>query len=202
MKPRSTLWLGIAVILGVFLAFLGGLLIGKPYAYQGSLIEPPIPAKDFVLTDQHRQPFHLADYQGEVVLLFFGYTYCPDVCPATLTDLKFIFDQLGEQSDKVKFVFITVDPDRDTPDQLERHLKLFNPNFIGLTGEFTELEKVWGDYGVYRAKQDSTSDTAYLVEHTARVYVIDQSNQLRLTFPFGMDREGMLKDIQQLLKES
>jgi protein SCO1/2 len=156
------------------------LTYARPYTYQGSLIEPPVPAPDFELVDQYGQLFRLSDHKDKVILIFFGYTHCPDVCPVTLTDFKKIKAQLGNQSKDVIFLFITTDPERDTTGQLMNYLKNFDPEFIGLTDERSAMEPIWQDYGVYQAKVESGDPDNYLVDHSARTYVIDKNGGLPL----------------------
>ncbi len=187
------LGMGIAIAVGIN-------YIAKPYAYQGSLIDPPSPAVDFSLGSGDGSTFQLKEQRGNVVLLFFGYTHCPDVCPTTLYDFKQIKARLGKLSEKVQFVFVTVDPKRDTITHLHDYVTAFDPAFIALGGDFIELETVWSAYGVYREEKNFGSAGGYLVNHTARVYVIDLEGKLRLTFPFGMAPEAMTKDVMQLLK--
>ena len=200
MKP-ILVYFGLAALAGFLLIGLVSTQTSKPPEFNGSLIEPSIPGKDFSLHDQHGQPFRLSDQRGKVVLLFFGYTFCPDVCPTTLIAFKQISEGLGSRSDQVAFVFITVDPDRDTPEQLKTHLTLFSPALVGLTDDVAQLETVWKDYFINPQKQPGAGTAGYLVEHTGRVYVIDREGDLRLTFPFGLSSEAMLQDVQHLLEE-
>jgi protein SCO1/2 len=192
---------GFGLLIGVVLVGVAAFVYTRPYNYQGSLIEPPIDAPDFSLTDQHGDTFTLSDQKGDLVLLFFGYTKCPDVCPTTLYDFKQIKSNLGDHQDEVRFVFITVDPERDTSDSLREHLNNFDPSFVGLTGSLEEMEMVYDGYGVFRAKQETKSELSYLMDHTARVYGIDPQGKLHITFPFGMSYEAMLDDIVHLLGE-
>lgn len=201
IKIRSLLLLGLGVFLGVFLIARVSTQAGKPPAFQGSLIEPLTPAKDFLLYDQNGQAFRLSEQRGKVVLLFFGYTFCPDVCPPTLVAFQKIAEGLGEQASEVAFVFVTVDPDRDTPEQLKTHLALFSPDIIGLTGDPDSLSTVWADYYIQPAIEPGANTAGYMVEHTSRVYVIDRDGNLRLTFPFGLSAGAMLQDVQTLLDE-
>lgn len=175
--------------------------ITRPYTYQGSLIDPPAPAADFTLNDQNGQPFRLSEQRGRVVLLFFGYTHCPDVCPATLTVFKRIKDSLGEEAEQVRFVFITVDPERDDAARLRQFVGAFDPTFIGLTGSREQLQAVWKAYGVYQAPQAVESALEYVVDHTARLYAIDRQGNWRLTFPFEMDWQAVSQDVRQLLRQ-
>ncbi|GAB4577568.1 MAG: SCO family protein [Anaerolineales bacterium] len=201
MKTRDLILLFWGILLGIALIALVSTRSAPRPTFQGSLIDPPAPAKDIHLNDQHGQPFHLSDQQGKVVLVFFGYTFCPDVCPTTLIAFQKIQEALGSRASQVAFVFVTVDPNRDTPEQLKTHLALFSPNFIGLTGEPADLEAVWADYFISPEIRPGANTAGYLVEHTTRVYVIDKQGNLRLTFPFGQTAEAMLADVQTLLDE-
>jgi protein SCO1/2 len=189
--------------LGVLLALIIGVwFLTQPYTFHGSLIDPPAPAADFMLYDQDGAPFRLSEQRGNVVVLAFGYTSCPDVCPTTLADFKRIKQLLGNQADRVRFVFITVDPERDSPERLGKYMAAFEPTFRGLSGGDAMLDQVWQSYGVYHEKQFLDSAAGYLVDHTSRIYVVDGQGGLRLTFPYGMDTDSMLQDIRHLAKES
>ena len=137
-----------------------------------------------------------------MVLLFFGFTSCPDVCPTTLSDFKQVRQRLGKDADRVSFVFITVDPDRDTPERMAKYASGFDPSFIGLSGDEAQLGPVWKAYGVYRQlKKASADDTAYEVEHSTQLYLVDASGNLRLTYSYGTPVDDLLQDIRFLLKK-
>ena len=195
-------FLGIGIVLGLALMLVGWKVLAQPYTYQGSLIDPPVPAADFQLNNQHGDTFHLSEQRGKVVLIFFGYTHCPDVCPVALSEFKQVKKQLGDLADQVEFVFITVDPERDTAEVLGQYLANFDPTFIGLSGTPDELEPVYKSYGVYHEKTDTGSAAGYLVDHTARMYVIDAQGNWRLTYPFGMEVEKQVEDLVHLLQDS
>lgn len=198
MKRRDVLVLGAIlalVVIGVIYS------LSKPYAFHGSVLEPLLPAPEIRLTDFNGQPFSLDDQRGKVVLVFFGYTSCPDVCPTTLAEFRKVFAELGPQAEQVRVVFITVDPERDTPDKIAAYVTIFHPAFFGLSGSSEELEMVYKAYGVFREKQETGSAAGYLVSHTATVYVIDKQGNLRLTFPYGLGWEAMFEDVRYLLKE-
>ena len=188
-----------ASMIGIFL-FAGFYFLAQPYAFQGSLIEPPLPAADFSLKQADGRIYRLSDQQGKIVLLYFGYTFCPDVCPTTLYDLAKVKERLGENASEIQVLMVTVDPDRDTPDHLEKYVTTFDTSFIGLTGDITELESIWSDFGVYRKKNENNGASGYLVDHASRIYVIDKNGDLRLTFPFGMESEAMAEDLAHLMK--
>lgn len=191
---------GVGVLLGISVMLAGWRFFPRSYTYRGSLIDPPIQAVDFELTDQSGQPYRLSDQRGKIVLVFFGYTHCPDVCPLTLSEFKQVKANLGEQASGVQFVFITVDPERDTAEVLREYLSNFDSDFIGLTADQATLDGVWKAYGVYQAKQEVGSAAGYLVGHTARTYLIDQQGNLRLTYPFEMGKEDILADVRYLMK--
>ena len=174
----------------------------KPYAFHGTVIDPPLPVTDFTLQTEKNEPFRLNDVKGKIVLLFFGYTSCPDVCPITLGTFKQVHERLGDNAQKVKFVMITADPERDTPEKVVAYVRRFNPEFIGLSGSLSDLQQVWDELGVAVEKQDTGSAAGYLVSHTASVYVIDQNGNLLMTLPYGTSAIDMEQDVNQLLKQS
>ena len=168
--------------------------------FRTSVLEKPVPVPDFVLTDQFGQPFRLSDQGGRIVLLFFGYTSCPDVCPTTLATWRKVHEALGDDADQVRFAFVTVDPERDTPERLGLHVNAFNPDFIGLTGTQDELTPVYEAFDVYFEKDESSgSALGYLVNHTATVFVVDQEGDWRLRVTYGTPAEDIVHDIGQLL---
>jgi len=169
------------------------------YTYQGSMIDPPAPAPDFALETSVGTKFRLSDQRGRIVLLYFGYTFCPDVCPTTLYDIAQVKKSLGEQSGDILVAMITVDPDRDTLDKLGEYVTTFDPVFYGLSSDLETLETVWADYGVYVGRNEVEGSAGYLIDHTARIYVINRDGNLRLTFPFGMAWEAMAEDLEYLL---
>jgi protein SCO1/2 len=199
MRPRYALFLGFALGL-LAAAVVVSVLLRRPYQYQGSLIEPANPAPDFTLTDSTGQPFTLSGQMGRPVLIFFGYTHCPDVCPVTLSEYKQIRQQLAAQADKVTFLFISVDPDRDTPQVLGNYTTLFDPAIIGLTGTLSDLEPVYAAYGVVRTLNPAENGN-YTVNHTARTFLVDPGGNLRLTYPFGFGVDGIVEDLKHLLEE-
>jgi protein SCO1/2 len=190
----------IGVVIGLALVFAAWGLAQRNYRFQGSLIDPPIQAADFSLTDTNGNPFRLSDQKGKIVLVFFGYTHCPDVCPVTLSQYKQIKQQLKNQAEDIRFVFITVDPQRDTIEAMRRYVPNFDPQFIGLTGSPEQIEQVKQSYGVYSENNPADEQGNYLVDHTARIYLIDQQGNWRLTYPFGMETGQIVSDLQHLLQ--
>lgn len=198
---QRKLILGVAGILGAVL-LIWGFAFASPYNLHGSEITSNVPAPAISLNRADGSTFELAALKGRIVLVFFGYTSCPDVCPTTLADMKRIKADLGERAEEVDFVFITVDPQRDSPERVQAYASGFSEDFIGLSGSEAELEPVWQGYGVFRKIQESQSAAGYLVDHSARVYLVDKANQLRVTYTYGTPVEDIANDIRYLLKEN
>lgn len=170
---------------------------------RGGKIEPAQTAPDFTLTDQNGNPFTLSSMRGQVVLLYFGYTSCPDVCPLTLADLRSVYDKMGADAKHVRVVFVTVDPERDTHQVLKKYVGAFDPSFIGLRGTEKETRTAADSFGV-KFKKTSLPNSAlgYAMDHSAFIYVIDRSGKLRETLPFGAAREDILNDVELLVREN
>ncbi|HNB53416.1 MAG TPA: SCO family protein [Anaerolineales bacterium] len=163
-------------------------------------MQAPELAPNFSLTDYTGSPTSLKRFDGKLIILYFGYTNCPDVCPASLGVLSQALKLLGKKADKVQVLFITVDPARDTAERLVTYLTHFNPNFIGLTGSPEEIAQVASLYGVYFEAQPSESKGIYWMDHTASTMVIDQEGRLKLVWPFGVTAEDVASDLRMLLK--
>lgn len=173
----------------------------KTENFRGAVMPADMPIVDFTLTDQNNQPFTLSRQQGKVVLLFFGYTYCPDVCPMTLSAWKQVQGALGDDARNVRFVYVTVDPKRDTLERLKSHLEIFSDDFIGLTGSEKALNEVYSKFGVFREiEKFADSETDYLVNHTARIFVFDRDGRWRLGISYNAPVEDIVHDIRLLLE--
>ena len=159
--------------------------------FHGSLISPPQPAADFSLTSQTQETIQLSDFRGKYILLFFGFTNCPDECPLTMGFLKQMYDRLGDQANKVQVIMITTDPRRDTPHVLGDFLSHFDPSFIGLTSSLTDLQSVWAEFGVTVLDNGET--------HTSYVYLIDPQGNLIATYPTLENADGITADMQHYL---
>lgn len=206
MNARTVLITSVIVLIGVAAAYLQAEFTERKYEYRGSLIDPFPVAYQFELRDQHGELFRMEDQRGKVVLLFFGYTNCPDVCPTTLSKFKRIYATLEDQADQVTFVFITVDPERDSPEKIEAYMNTFNSSFIGLSGTIAELQPIWDGYYIFEEKEFADEDghennSQYLVAHTSRIYIIDRDGYWHLTFSQDMPSEVMAADIIHLLSE-
>jgi protein SCO1/2 len=156
-------------------------------------------AKDFHLPDTDGRMRSLADFKGKVVALFFGYTQCPDVCPTTLAELTQAKQQLGPDGDKLQVVFVTVDPERDTPKVLKAYMANFDPGFIGLVPTPAQLEQVAKDFKVYYKKVEGATPTSYSMDHSAATYLYDPEGRLRLYARYGGGAPALASDIAKLL---
>lgn len=171
------------------------------YRFRGGIIDPPFEAPDFTLTDQFGQPFRLSEHRGKVVVIYFGFTYCPDLCPAALADVAAARRQLGADGDKVLGVFVSLDPERDTPERLTRYLAGFDKTFIGVRGTEAELAPIVEDYGVSYARRElPDSALKYTIDHSTFIYVIDPAGRWRVLFPHGMALDDMVSDLRYLVR--
>jgi len=159
-------------------------------------------AKNFELTDHNGKVRHLQDFAGKVVVMFFGYTQCPDVCPTTMTELAGIKKDLGKDGDRLQVLFVTVDPARDTPDVLKGYMANFDPTFLALYAPPDKLAELAKEYKIYFKKVDGKSPTSYTMDHSAGSYVYDTKGQLRLFTRYGSDPKGLTEDIRILLKQA
>jgi protein SCO1/2 len=159
-------------------------------------------AKGFALIDHNGKSRTLADFKGKVVVVFFGYTQCPDVCPTTLSELAGIKKALGSEADRLQVIFITLDPQRDTPELLAGFVPAFDSSFLGLWGEQAVIDKVAKDFKVFAQKVPSKDSKSYTIDHTAGSYVFDDQGRIRLFVRHGQGVDGLQKDLQRLLAGS
>lgn len=181
----------------------------------GALVNPPTVISNFTLTNQNGQQMAFSELRGKSVVLFFGYTHCPDVCPATLADFKQVKKLMGAEADKVNFVFISVDAERDTPEVVKEYLALFDSAFVGLTADDATLRNVATMFGAtYAVPQhehadggdedhsghtESVKSDNYFVEHTSPSFLIDANGTLRMVYFNGAAPEDMVKGIHNLI---
>ncbi len=208
-KTSSGLKTWLLIVGGLFAGLFVGLVvissaIGTPiiggHQFHGTVIRAPEPANNFTFTDAAGQPVSLRDFRGKVVLLYFGYTFCPDVCPATMSEIKQAVEEIGSKADLVQVIMISVDPERDTPEQIQAYVNHFHESFIGLTGTEEEILGLTTQYGVFFEKHEGSAASGYLIDHTATVTVIDREGHLRLLYPFGTSSEDIADDLRYLVR--
>ena len=159
-------------------------------------------AKDFALTDHNGKPRTLKDFAGKVVVMFFGFTQCPDVCPTSMTELAQIKKMLGPKGDRLQGLFVTVDPQRDTPEVLKAYMANFDPTFLALYTTPEKLIDLAKDYKVYFKKVEGKTPTSYTMDHSAGSFVYDTSGKLRLYTRYGTGAKPLAQDIELLLKQA
>jgi protein SCO1 len=157
-------------------------------------------AREFSLTDHNGTRRTLADFKGKAVVVFFGFTQCPDVCPTTMAEMSEVTQQLGEEGKHLQVLFITVDPERDTAALLKQYVPAFNANFLGLTGTVEEVTKVAKEFKVFFQKQPTKTPGGYTMDHTANSYVFDAQGKVRLVVKHGLGAAPLVQDLKQLLK--
>ena len=189
---KNVFWVGIALTALVVLSAGAWFIAVKP-SLHGAIINPPLPAAEIRLQDFSGQNFTLGSLRGKVVLLYFGYTNCPDECPLTMAHLKLATDRLGTRAQDVRVIMVTTDPKRDTPQALKDWLGKFDPGFIGLSGTADQLAQTWKDYGV--TVEDSGETHSYFI------YVIDRAGNFRETFLPDSQPGDIASDVQMLLSE-
>lgn len=190
----------ILIVLSVLVLVAVLALVGwryRPYSFHGMVMKSAELAPNFTLASSRTgETVQLRDFEGQIVLLYFGYTTCPDVCPATLADVAEAFEMIGKKSDQVQFLWITVDPERDTPEMMEDYVQHFHPDFLGLVPRSAEETlAVATQYGIYYERKDYGSATGYLMDHTATITMIDKEGYVRVVYPFGTTPEDLAADL-------
>ena len=156
-------------------------------------------AGDFDLVDHHGEKRQLEDYQGKVVVLFFGYTHCPDVCPTAMMDMARMMKVLGSDASQVQVLFVTLDPERDTQQVLAKYVPGFDSRFVGLYGNPAQIAETAKNYKVFFEKKDVAGRSGYAIDHSAGAYVFDKTGRVRIYFKNGQKPDEMASDLKQLL---
>ncbi len=156
--------------------------------------------RDFYLTDQNGKPRSITDFKGQVVMLFFGYTHCPDLCPTTLTKMAQVRAKLGKDGRRVQGLFVTLDPKRDTPQLLAQYVPAFDPSFLGLYGDEQATAALAKEFKIFYSVQKADAQGNYTVDHSDVIYVFDTRGRLRLMMRPGTATDAMAADVALLLK--
>ncbi|MBZ0284502.1 MAG: SCO family protein [Anaerolineae bacterium] len=193
----------------LWMIVLAGLLVGCGSTTQsteplrGAVISPPRNLDNFTLMSTDGEPFSLDEHQGQVILLYFGYRSCPDFCPTTFAELKQVYSALEEPKDKLKIVFVTVDPERDTLENLTLYTHAFHEDFIGLRDDGEALKSLMAAFGVVAEKrQVGDSAMSYLIDHTASVFLIDAEGNFRVQFLYGTDYRDIVHDVRIVMQSA
>lgn len=157
---------------------------------------------DFTLTSQFNQPYSLADARGKVVILFFGFTLCPDVCPTTLSTIQTVLGQLGDKAKHVQPIFISVDPQRDTPEVLKSYLQYFSNDYIGLTGTIENIDEVVKQYQGFYSYMGNVTTNQYMVDHTSNLYIVNTMGKVTNVLQYGLPPEAITNVIDNILNKS
>ena len=175
----------------------------QPSTQNNQFVATDITGADFAqtlnLTDHNGQQRTLADFNGKVVALFFGYTHCPDVCPTTMADLKQAMKLLGAKADEFQVLFVTLDPERDTQAVLAQYVPEFDARFIGLSGTKEEIATVAKDFKIFAAKVENSGKSGYTIDHSAGIYIFDKTGKIRLYIDYGAKPADIAADVTKLL---
>ncbi len=158
--------------------------------------------RELSLTDHTGKPRTLADFKGKAVVVFFGFTQCPDVCPTTLAEMKTVKDKLGKDGERLQVLFVTVDPERDSPALLAKYVPAFDPSFIGLYGDAEATARTAKEFKVFYQKEPGANPGHYTVNHTAAMYIYDPSGRLRLFAKHAQGPDALAHDIKLLLDQT
>jgi protein SCO1/2 len=173
----------------------------SPPAFKNTDVTGSDCCRDFRLTDHNGKTRTLADFRGKVVVIFFGYTQCPDVCPTTMTELKAVLQQLGPDAQRVQVLFVTLDPERDTRELLANYVPAFDPSFLGLYGDLETTAKTAKEFRVFYQKQPGPTPSSYTLDHTAGSYVFDPQGRVRLFVRHGDGGANLVADLRALLAQ-
>jgi protein SCO1/2 len=179
---------------------IAGVYFLRPHTFHGTVIQSPEPSYDFTLTSVDGD-VSLSDFRGKIVLIYFGYTFCPDICPGTLGNVAQALRNMGTQADDVQLIMVSLDPERDTPEKLAEYMGHFHPSFIGVTGSKEKLDEVAALYGIFYQKAEGSDATGYLIDHTATLMVLDREGYLKLVFPFGVTAEEIADDLKYMIRQ-
>ena len=159
-------------------------------------------ARDIPLTDHNGQARHIKDFAGKVVVVFFGFTQCPDVCPTSMQEMAEVKKMLGADGERLQSIFITVDPERDTPEMLKAYMANFDPSFLALVGNAEQTAALAKEFKIYYKKAEGKTPTSYTMDHSAGSYIYDTQGRLRVYYRYGSGAEALAHDVKQLLKEA
>lgn len=172
----------------------------RPQPIHGTEFVAGAPLYDFTLQSSAGGTASLSDFRGKWVMLYFGYTSCPDVCPTTLGDMARVYDLLGRRAERVQGIMVTLDPARDTPEQMATYLHYFEPTFVGLSGDQATVDEAATRYGIFYERREGAGAGDYFIDHTSSLLLIDPDGQLRVMYPYGVPAEDIAADVKYLMR--
>ncbi|MGZ5031859.1 MAG: SCO family protein [Usitatibacter sp.] len=199
MNPQRRLLTAAMVFATLGLAACDKLFFPAKGPFQGVDVTGGDMGGELRLTDHNGRPRTLADFRGKVVVVIFGYTQCPDVCPTSLADVASAMKLLGDDAKGVQVLFVTVDPKRDTPELLRQYVPAFHPDFLGLYGDEASVSKVTKDFHVYASERAGKTADSYTVDHSAQIFMLDKAGKARVLMPPGTAPAAMASDLKVLL---
>lgn len=185
-------------LLGLFILLLLA-ACQVPYEFHGTELPNAQPIPEVTL-ESNQGEMSLYDFKGQYTFVYFGYTFCPDVCPITLSNLKQVKAELGDQGREMAVVMITVDPERDTPEKLAEYVAHFDDDFVGLSGDIEKIDALGKPFGLYYEHQEGTAASGYLVNHTARTFLLNKDSEVIMTFAHQTPANEIYEDLAHLLK--
>ena len=186
-------------LVGLLGVLVGMTACGGERQLHGVMVEPPRDVASFAFAQPTGDSLRTAPIAGRPMLVFFGYTHCPDVCPTTLADWKRAKQKVGADAAKVRFVFVTVDPERDTPQIADAYAKQFDPSFVGVSGDAATTAAIMASFGVTAAKETGTAASNYLVSHSAQAFLVDDRGRVIAMYPFGIGWDALAADLESIL---
>ncbi|HIQ29518.1 MAG TPA: SCO family protein [Candidatus Caldiarchaeum subterraneum] len=200
LRSRLLVIIPAAVVIAILASFIVASQFSPKPTYEPAIeIQGNKKLIDFTLIDQNGKPFTLSSVKGKVILLYFGYTNCPDVCPIVMSKFAYVLENLGPDADKVAFILVTTDPVRDTPEVMKRYVENYDPRIIALTGEPKAMIDVWRAYGIYVGYETPDEEGNYYVGHTAFVLAADKNMVIKFALTPEMPKEEYLQGVRWLL---
>jgi protein SCO1/2 len=203
-SARSARWVRnltvIAALVAVVAAAAAAWWWFRPQALHGTELVAGDPLPDFTMQASSGGAASLSDFRGQWVMLYFGYTSCPDVCPTTLGDMALAYGMLGRRAERVQGVMVSLDPARDTPEKMAAYLRYFEPSFIGMSGEQAQVDEAAMRYGIFFERRAGANPDDYFIDHTSSLLLIDPQGRLRVMYPYGVVPEDIAADVKYLMR--
>lgn len=188
------------LLVALLVVGLSACSVDETHEFAGAVLESPEPLPDFTLMGADG-PVSLSDFRGQYVFLYFGYMFCPDFCPTTMSKLAKVHRELGDDAARMQVVMVSVDPERDTPDALAKYAAAFNPTFMGITGTKEEIDLAGEAYGLFYQRNEGSAATGYLVDHSTRTFLIGPDGRALVAYPHDASAEAIAADLRWFLDQ-